>query len=167
MGTTRDQLEEMFRALDRRIDAIHRERREDGLPPLLKASVQLLGQLSLLVDENASPALSLAQTLDMDALLRMDSVIKEELKKLLKSHGYVCDEDSPLIWIPPDSEFLAFLDLNHVVVESIDPESALVSKAVKDPLKNMQLIRQAIASDQFPTLVDRILANGGKLEDFI
>ena len=42
-----------------------------------------------------------------------------------------------------------------------------VSKAVKAPEKNKQLLRQAIASSQFPNLVDRILGNGGKLESFI
>jgi hypothetical protein len=52
------------------------------------------------------------------------------------------------------------------VVESIDVESALVSKAVKAPRKNKQLIREAIASGKFPELVDRILENGGKLENF-
>jgi len=54
-----------------------------------------------------------------------------------------------------------------VIVEAIDPESALVSKAVKAPQKNKQLIREAIASEEFPTLVDRILENGGRLENFI
>ena len=42
----------------------------------------------------------------------------------------------------------------------------LVSKAVKAPEKNRQLLRQAIASGEFPTLVDRILKHGGRLEDF-
>ena len=48
----------------------------------------------------------------------------------------------------------------------IDPESALVSKAVKGPEKNEQLVREAIASTKFPNLVQRILLNGGKLENF-
>lgn len=41
-----------------------------------------------------------------------------------------------------------------------------VSKAVKAPAKNRQLIREAIVSGEFKTWVDRILKNGGKLEDF-
>ena len=167
MKAVRAQLAELFRALDARIQEINGERREEGLSPLARAKVQLLGQLSLLADESASLMLALAQTADMDALLSMDHVVKVELQKLLRSHGYIYDEDSPLIWIPPGSEFVGFLRLESVDVESIDPESALVSKAVKDPAKNKQLIRQAIASNRFPALVDRILGNGGKLENFI
>jgi hypothetical protein len=75
---------------------------------------------------------------------------------------------SSMTKIAPSFGYLeALFDLDHGTVESIDPESALVSKAVKAPKKNKQLIREAIASDAFPTLVDRILANGGKLENFV
>jgi hypothetical protein len=54
-----------------------------------------------------------------------------------------------------------------LTVECLDPESVLVSKAVKAPAKNKQLLRQAIASNQFPSLVDRILKHGGRLEEFL
>jgi len=65
------------------------------------------------------------------------------------------------------SVFGELFEFGNVTVKTVDPESALVSKAVKAPAKNKQLIRQAIASNQFDNLVDRILASGGKLEDFI
>jgi hypothetical protein len=104
---------------------------------------------------------------DLDATLDMDHNVKQELRAMLRDHGYVYDEDSGLIWIPEGTRFLLFLELDNIVVESIDAESALVSKAVKAPEKNRQLIRQAIASNQFPTLVDRILKGGGNLEEFI
>lgn len=157
----------LFEALNRRIEDINQDRRREGLFALSRARVQILGQISLLVHEKASAILNLTQTADLDATLTMDDTAKEELKSLLRNNGYVYDEDSNLIWIPEGAEFLPFLELNNIVVESIDPESALVSKAVKAPEKNRQLIRQAIASNQFPTLVDRILKNGGKLETFL
>jgi hypothetical protein len=153
--------------LDRRIDDINQDRRREGLFPLPRAKVQILGQISLLVHEGASAILNLTQTADLAAALTMDYTIKEELKSLLRNNGFVYDDDSNFIWIPEDAEFLPFLELNNIVVESIDPESALVGKAIKAPDKNRQLIRQAIASNQFPTLVDRILKNGGKLETFL
>jgi hypothetical protein len=153
--------------LNRRIDDINQDRRHEGLFPLPRARVQILGQISLLVHEGAAAILNLTQTADLDAALTMGYSVKEELKSLLRNKGYIYDEDSNLIWIPEGAEFLPFLELNNVLVESIDPESALVSKAVKAPDKNRQLIRQAIASNQFPTLVDRILKNNGKLEAFL
>ncbi len=56
---------------------------------------------------------------------------------------------------------------SHVVVKVIDPESALVSKAVKATQKNKQLIQDALASGVFINLANRIVANGGSLEDFL
>jgi hypothetical protein len=52
-------------------------------------------------------------------------------------------------------------------VKLIDAESTLVSKAIHAPQKNKQLIRQAIAIDKFPDLVDRIIENNGKLDFFL
>jgi hypothetical protein len=167
MEKVKEQLKTLFSELNVTVEKIDRERRAEGLLPIPKAKVQLLGQMSLLSNDKVSPLLSLAQTGDLDALLRMEHVVKVELKRLLQKHGLIYDEDSSLIWIPPGAMFEALFDLDHVTVESIDPESALVSKAVKAPKKNKQLIREAIASDAFPTLVDRILANGGKLENFV
>jgi hypothetical protein len=167
MEKVKEQLKTLFSELNVTVEKIDRERRAEGLLPIPKAKVQLLGQMSLLSNDKVSPLLSLAQTGDLDALLRMEHVVKVELKRLLQKHGLIYDEDSSLIWIPPGAMFEALFDLDHVTVESIDPESALVSKAVKAHEKNKQLIREAIASDAFPTLVDRILANGGKLENFV
>jgi hypothetical protein len=166
MQFVKDQLKELFTELNERIEKINRERRADGALPIPKAKIQLLGQVSLLCHERASIVLSLAQTGDLDALLTMDHVVKEELKRTLKMHGLVYDEDSYLIWIPPASKFEPLFDFEKLSVEAIDPESALVSKAVKAPAKNKQIIREAIACEEFPGLVDRILEHGGKLENF-
>ncbi len=167
MRTIKEQLSQLFVELNIRIGEISRSRREGQLLSVSKAKVQLLGQISLLSHDKVAATLSLAQTGDVDAFLTMDHVVKEELKKALRAQGLVYDEDSYLIWVPPGSRFEEFLNLENLFVESIDPESALVSKAVKAPEKNKILIRQAIASDAFPKLVDRILENGGRLEDFV
>lgn len=166
MQTAKYQLEQVFKKLNERIESLSHQRRNEGIFALARAKVQLLGQMSLLANEKLSVILSLSQTGDLDALLTMDTIVKEELKKILKQQGLIYDEDSYLIWIPPKSKFEPLFDLKYVFVEMIDPESALVSKAVKAPEKNKQLVREAIASDAFPTLVDRILINGGKLENF-
>jgi hypothetical protein len=166
MKTAHDRLRKIFSTLDKRVKEINRRHLKEELRPVLKSEVKLLGQMSLLVDERVSAILSLAQTADMDALLKMDHIVKLELKKILSKEGLVYDEDSPLIWIPKDSKFNGLFEFDHVKVTSIDPESALVSKAVKAAKKNKQIVREAIASDCFPNLVERILTNGGNLEDF-
>ena len=167
MRTVSGQLKQLFVELDQRVEALNQTRKVEGSFPLSKSKVQLLGQMSLLANERVSMILWLAQTGDMDALLSMDGIVKEELKNVLKRQGFIYDEDSHLIWTPPGTKFEALFDLKNVLVEAIDAESALVSKAVKAPEKNKQLIREAIAADEFPTLVDRILRHGGKLENFL
>jgi hypothetical protein len=166
METAREQLELIFTELNERVDVLNIERREEGGRQISKAEVKLLGQMSLLANEKVSALLYLAQTADMDALLNMDTIVKMELTRILQKHGLIYDEDSKLIWLPKGTRFEELFDLKNVTVKYIDPESALVSKAVKAPKKNKQLVREAITSGKFPTLVDRIEKNGGALEFF-
>lgn len=167
MESFRKKIETIFNELDKKIEQINLERRSEGLPTFPKGEVKLLGQMSLLSNDNVSLVLSLAHTGDMDAFLKMDYIIEKALKEILVKHGFIYDDDSYLIWIPNGTTFDDLFDLEHVTVKVIDPESALVSKAIKAPEKNKQLIREAIASDKFPNLVERILTNFGKLEDFV
>lgn len=141
-------------------------RRIQGLVAIEKAEIKLLGQMSLMVNEQVAMLLALAATGDLDALLTMETEVKQALRSLLQTYGLIYDEDSHLIWIPPGSSFDTLFDFTHLVVRAIDPESALVSKAVEAPRKNKQLIREALATGQFPSLGDRIEASGGKLRNF-
>jgi hypothetical protein len=166
MATNRAQIEKIFVDLNKQIKRLNAERRKIRSPPISKCEAILLGQVSLLVNEKVSAILSLAQTADLDAKLKMDHSVLIELKKILEREGLVYDDDSPLIFIPRDSKFDTLFEFDCVTIKAIDPESALVSKAVKAPEKNKQLIREAIASDKFAKLVDRIQSNGGNLENF-
>jgi len=165
--STKQLLATLFADLNQRVLDINVERINEGTIPIPKSQVRLLGQISLMSHERVSAYLSLVQTNDLDALLQMEYVVKVEFKKLLNELGLIYDEDSYLIWIPPGARFDPLFNLETVEVHIIDAESALVSKAVKAPEKNKQLIREAIASGQFSKLLDRILASGGKLEDFL
>lgn len=162
----KEKLIELFKVLDNQIQAENSERRVSGSPLISQSRIEILGQTSLLIQPKLTYGLSLAQTGDLDALLKADNFVRQALKKLLPTYGFIYDEDSPLIFVPKGSQFLPFLNLSMLVVVVIDPESALVSKAVKAPEKNTQLIRQAIASDNYPNLVDRIVKSGGDLKKF-
>jgi len=162
----KEKLVTVFRLLDKQINYENKERLIRGSPPIAHSRIEILGQTSLLIQPELTYGLSLAQTGDLDALLRADHFVKQSLKKILPTYGFMYDEDSPLIFVPNDSQFLPFLNLLMLEVVVIDPESALVSKAVKAPEKNIQLIRQAIASDEFPNLVERIIKAGGDLKKF-
>ena len=161
-----EKLRSVFKELDGRISLLNQKKLRDGSPTIAKTEIILLGQTSLLVNEKVSAILTLAQTADIDAKLNMEYGVKQEFKLILKKHRLIYDEDSNLVWIPPGSKFEEVLNHKNVLVKAIDAESALVSKAVKSPGKNKQLIRQAIASRKFRGLVERILKNGGNLEVF-
>jgi hypothetical protein len=163
----RELLSHIFIELDQLVEAENLERDEMGSAFIPKALIKILGQTSLLAQPELTAALHLAQTGDLDAQLRADYFVKAKLKELLPKYGLVYDEDSPLIFIPKGSNFLPFSNLKNLEVVAIDPESALVSKAIKAPQKNLQLIREAIATDLYPTLTKRIIENGGDLKDFI
>ena len=59
-----------------------------------------------------------------------------------------------------------FQKLNKKIIqENINRRNT--SKAVKSPTKNKQLIRLALASDSYPHLLERIIACGGDVNNFI
>lgn len=167
MSSTTEMLEKIFFNLNARISEMNHDRRREGLLDLPKAEVALLGQMSLLAQERVAAVLALTQTVDLDAKLKMDHIIKLELKSLLAEANLTYDEDSHLIWLPKTAKFLELFDFACVAIKCVDAESALVSKAVKAPTKNKVLIRQAIASGEFPNLAKHILEHGGKLENFL
>lgn len=167
MAQVKALLKEIFEELNLRILELNRANRAEGLAIYPKAEILLLGQLSLSVDEKVVARLNLTQTADLDALLKAEFKIKDELKKILPRYGYVYDEDSPLIWIPPESKFVNLFLLDRITVKYLDAESVLLSKAIKAPKKNKVLIREALATNLFPSLADRILKHGGNLEDFL
>jgi len=160
-------LSNVFSHLDECTDQENRKRFVSGAPLISEAEITVLGQTSLLAQPELTIDLELAQTGDLDAKLRCDYFIKSKLKEILPEYGLIYDEDSELIFIPEGSEFNKLGHYKNLSVKVIDPESALVSKAVKAPEKNKQLIRAAISSGNFPNLVDRITQSGGYLENFI
>lgn len=167
MNTFTGRLNLIFTELDRRIALLAKERAEIGGPKIARAEVRVLGQMSLLSNEQVSSKIALADTADLDAHLRTESVVENELRRILKEHGLVYDETSGEIWIPPGATFETLFDFERVKVTRIDPESALVSKAVKAQQKNRVLIQDALGSGVFPDLAERIEKYGGKLGYFL
>jgi len=160
-------MKKIFTELNQAVEFENRQRLKEGTLTIPKSEVILFDQMSLMLNESVATILTLIQTGDMDAKLRMDYFTKNKLKDILEANGLVFDEDSHLIWIPKDAKEIKLFKFKNVEVKLIDAESTLVSKAMHAPQKNAQLIRQAIASGKFPNLVDRIFENNGKIELFL
>lgn len=131
----KETLATIFKLLDEQIQNENSARLKSGSLLIAHSRIEILGQTSLLIQPDLTYKLDLIQTGDLDALLRADYFVKQSLKKILPSYGFIYDEDSPLIFIPEGSRFLSFLNLSMIEVVVLDPESALVSKAVKAPQK--------------------------------
>jgi hypothetical protein len=159
-------IKKIFTDLDQAVELENLNRLKEGILTIPESEVLLFGQMSLMLNDSVAQTLNLIQTADMDAKLRMDYFTKNKLQDLLEENGLVYDEDSHLIWIPENAKKIELFKFKNIEVKLIDAESTLVSKAIHAPQKNKQLIRQAIASGNFPNLVDRIVENNGRL-DFI
>ncbi|MBI4042065.1 MAG: hypothetical protein HY391_01180 [Deltaproteobacteria bacterium] len=160
-------VQRIFQKLDDWIEKQNELRRKEGNLLLSRSEITLLGQMSLLTNERVSALLHLVQTVDMDAFLQMEHEIKTKMKEILSEEGFIYDEDSHLVWAPPDSRIDLLFEFKNVAVKTIDPESALVSKAIKAPERNRHLIQEAIASGAFPSLIERIEKSGGNLASFL
>jgi hypothetical protein len=163
----RNLIEKIFTDLNQSVESENRRRLIDGTLIIPKSEVIIYGQMSLMLNESVAKILDLIQTADMDAQLRMDYFTKNQLLELLKANGLVYDEDSHLVWIPKEAQTISLFNFKNIEVKLIDAESTLVSKAIHAPQKNKQLIRQAVASGQFPDLVDRIIEINGKIDFFL
>lgn len=165
----KDKILAIFKELNDRITAENAERDETGALKLRPVEVRIFGQVTLLANDMVARELPLQMTNDLDAVIEktqgfVTKVLKEEI---LPKYGLELDSDSVLVWVPPGSTYELFWDSKYVRVKLLDPESALVSKAIKAKEKNKILIIDAIASERFPNLVRRIQENNGDLQYFI
>jgi hypothetical protein len=165
----RDLLLTIFNELNEWIEAYNAAIGPDETGRLRPIEVLILGQFTLLANDVAARVLTLQRTNDLDAVIKEnDWNIRRILdKEILRKHGLELEPQSDDIWIPPGAKYDLLQDFKNVRVKLLDPESALVSKAVKAKKKNKILIIDAVASGEFPTLVERIEKNGGDLEYFI
>ncbi len=159
----------IFKELNERITAENVDREQSGESKIRSVEVRILGQITLLANEMVAPILTLQMTNDLDAVITNTQgfVTRVLTKEILPKYDLELDSDSGLVWLPPGSTFELFWDSKYVQVKLLDPESALVSKAVKAKQKNKILIIDAIASERFPNLVRRIQENNGDLQYFL
>src|SRR5262245_16535369 len=124
-------LNEIISELEESFTVLNREREEDGLVPLKKAVITLLGQFGLIVHPVAGQRLKLAATNDVDALIEADWSIRAVFVAALKRQQLIYDELSSEAWIPPGSAFEVLYDSPVLTMRCLAPLAILTSKAVK------------------------------------
>lgn len=135
---------EVLSELNVLLESENQSRQESGALKLLRVQIRILGQMSLLLNEKVTAALHPVSTMDVDAFWEGDRTALELFRKCLKKHSLEYDNDSHLVWIPPESRYDPLFDAPLVQCEVIQPLYAIVSKAVKAPEKNRIIVRNAI-----------------------
>ncbi len=152
--------------LENKITETNEERVRDNGFRLPKAKITLLGQFSLIANPKISALLNIPATMDVDAKIEADLVIKNLFVQILKEENLKYDEDSGLIWIPNGSTFETLHDTNLLTVAAISPIYGILSKAIKAKEKNRILVGDAIAIFG-EKLVELIVHYGGDPQYFL
>ncbi len=118
-------------------------RNEAGTLGLGRAKLQILDQMALI---EAKVELELIATMDLDAFIKAEYAVTQQLEKLLAEHGLRLDQDSKLIWMPEETKYEHFFAGKMLDAELALPEYVILSKALKAPKKNMALMTEYLAS---------------------
>lgn len=136
-------IDDIIEELEKGIEAKHREFSDEGLLSE-KVKIQILGQMSLLMNPDVNSRIPLLGTQDVDALLKGRWDQTKIFRDVLNSKGLTFDELSSEVWLPKEAEFIEYYDSLYVNVSYLDPISALTSKAIKAAEKNKSLISDAL-----------------------
>ena len=138
-------LQDLIERIEASILLANAERGSEGLPEFGQVEIRLLGQFGLLVHPKASSELQPAATRDIDATLRGEWSARWIVRSVINQSGYTYDDLSNEIWLPPEAQFELLHDSQCLKVEVIAPLFNLLSKAVKAPERNRNLIVEGIA----------------------
>src|SRR3990167_219069 len=125
------------------------ERDADGILPLGGAEIFVYGQTALI---EAKLKLHLAQTMDVDAKVKANALVKEAFGKILKEYGRELDPDSHLVSMPQETQYDPFFRGRHLRVFLAKPEYVILSKAKFAPEKNRALVQEFLekqATEEF------------------
>lgn len=155
---------EVFAALDNWAKEKSRSNFDEGLPPLGKCLIQVVGQSALI---EAKLDVNLAATRDVDVHQQLEYVFRMKFDELLKAKGKLLDPVGHEAWMPQETKYRIIYQGRHVEGSIAEPEYVLISKALKAPQKNKNLIGEYLAGK--PSSLFHSLAKKYKvpLEDFL
>lgn len=135
-------LSKIAQKLDYWIVAQNLEAQTEGLPLLRPCRIRVLGQMALL--EGSAP-LPLTVTNDVDVYADYAYAIECEFRRLLEQEGKSLDPSGNEVWMPRETQYSTLFKGRYVTLQIADPESVLLSKALKAPIKNRSLLTEYLA----------------------
>ena len=120
-----------------------------------KAEIKVVGQTALI---EANVQLALLATTDVDVFTKAQWEITKKLDELLQQQGRHLDPLSSEIWMPKETKYDVIFSGQHVEGSLAQADYVLLSKALKAPGKNQNLITEYLAkgaSERFLALATR------------
>jgi hypothetical protein len=140
-------LKRVAQRLDEWVSEQNLEARAAGLPMEPRCTIKVFGQSALL--ESELP-LVLATTRDVDVKADYSHAVQRRFEALLAEEGRELDPVAHEAWMPRETRYTPLFEGKWVRLLVADPEAVLVSKALKDPAKNEQLLVQYLALGPSP-----------------
>lgn len=137
-------IKEVLQELDIWIQQQNQDRKSQGILPLGKAVVRILGQTALL---EAKLNIEILGTADVDAYIDGDYVIRQKLDELLNARGRFLDPDSEKIWMPEETIYQLIYKGEFADGYLAHHDYVLISKALKAPQRNRNLIVAYLADE--------------------
>lgn len=133
----------ILKQLDTWISEENIKRSFDGLSSIRKCTIKILGQCALF---EAKLNIILFQTMDLDAYLDASSEVKTKFNEILQEQGKHYDWFSNEIWMPKETKYINLFSSKNISAFYAEHEYVLLSKAIKDPLKNKNIITQYLST---------------------
>lgn len=106
----------------------------------------------------ANTRLELNLTSDVDVHADYEHAIEAEFRRLLGEVGLSLDPAGHEVWMPRETRYVDAYVGEYVTLQIADADAVLVSKAIKAPTKNRNLIVEYLslgASERFFMLAER------------
>ncbi|MEZ4815501.1 MAG: hypothetical protein R3A80_09895 [Bdellovibrionota bacterium] len=137
-------LQEVFAALEEWANERSLKYRNEGLMPLGHCLIQVVGQTALL---EAKLDIHLAATADVDVHQQIEHVFRKKLEELLQEKGKFLDPVGHEAWMPDETKYKTIFKGRYVEGAIAEPEYVLISKALKAPKRNKELLIDYLASN--------------------
>jgi len=157
-------LVQVFENLDRWIQKQNGLVINEGGRLIEQCNFKILGQSALF---EAPLSLALAATGDLDAYTNASYAVCKYLDTLLEEYGMHLDPLSKAIWMPEETEYTSLYQGEYVEVLLAKPEYVLLSKAIKDPKRNREIVIEYLASAPSRLFMDLCEKYQVDLENFL
>lgn len=155
---------ELLSALDRWCVDERVRRRDDGTLGPKACVISLVGQTALL---EAAVPLNLAATQDLDVVGSYELSVEMRFAELARDFGKTIDPHAREIWMPKETRFTVVFEGALVTGRVAEPDFVLLSKALKAPEKNRNLITEYLASGASPEFMAMARRYKVDLEQFL